>query len=139
MTETSLIDSNARSIQSAVAPERSEEQAAEFEEVMQGDRVFFLQHPDRDWYVRPITPVEVAEGRALGNSVIEDALVLVGELAPGSRVRLIFWDSPPPVEEFKAMQKSVRKEWGVKSTGIKDRLQHSSKGRPRAKGFGQKP
>lgn len=138
MTETSLFDFNARSIQSAAAPERSEEQAAEFEEVMQRDRDFFLQHPERDWYVRPITPVEVAEGRSLGKSVTEDAMVLVGEVAPASRIRLTFWGNElPPVEEFKTMQQQIRKEWGVKSVRLKDRLKHGSLGRPKAKGFGR--
>jgi hypothetical protein len=88
MTETSLFDSNARSIQSAAAPERSEEQAAEFEEVMQRDRDFFLQHPERDWYVRSITPVEVAEGRSLGKSVTEEGASQLCSEQKYSRVSL---------------------------------------------------
>ena len=35
------------------------------------------------------------------------------------------------------MQQQILKEWGVKSVGLKDSLQHGSKGRPKAKGFGK--
>jgi hypothetical protein len=104
---------------------------------MQGDRDFFLQHPDREWYIRSITPVEITEGRSLGKAVTEEAMVLVGEVAPGSRVRLTFWgDELPPIKEFGTMQRHIRQEQGIKSVGLKDRLKDSSKGRPKAKGFG---
>jgi hypothetical protein len=66
MTETFLFDSNARSTQS---PERSGEQVAELEEVMQSDRDFFLQHPERDWYIRSVTSVELAEARSLSKGL----------------------------------------------------------------------
>jgi hypothetical protein len=73
----------------------------------------------------------------LSKAVTEDAMVLVGEVAAGSRVRLTFWgDELPPIEEFKSMQRQIHQEWGVKSVELKDRLKHSSKGRPKAKGFG---
>lgn len=106
---------------------------------MQRDREFFLQHPDRDYYVRPITPVEVLEGQALGKEVHEYVRVLVGEVVPGSRIRLtILDDLPPPIEEFRAIQQQLRHEMGVKAPMLKDRIQHNQKSRSKAKGFGTK-
>lgn len=133
MKETLVFDSNARSTQSATPPERSEEQAAEFEAVMQRDRNFFLAHPERDWYVRPITLIELAEGVSMGNAVTKDALVLVGEVVPGSRIRWTFWDGGlPPVEEFRVMQRQIRQEWGEVSwtqRSTQARQQRSVKGK----------
>jgi hypothetical protein len=109
----------------------------QLEQVMQSDRDFFLQHPEREYYVRPITPVEIFEGQSLGKLVGENARVLVGEIIPGSRVRLtILDDLPPPVKEFRAIQQQIRKEMGSKPSAFKDRLKHSQKSRPKAKGFG---
>jgi hypothetical protein len=135
MTETLFFDATSRSLHSL--SERTDAQAAALEAVMQEDRDFFLQHPDRDWYLRSVTPIEVREARSMGNPVTDDAMVLVGEVAPGSRIRLTFWgDELPPVEEFKSIQQQIRQEWGVKSVGLKDRLKHAGKGRPKAKGIG---
>jgi hypothetical protein len=115
----------------------SPELTEQLEQVMQSDRDFFLQHPEREYYVRLITPVEVLEGQSLGKLVGENARVLVGEIIPGSRVRLtILDDLPPPVKEFRAIQQQIRKEMGGKPPAFKDRLQHSQKSRPKAKGFG---
>jgi hypothetical protein len=137
MTDTVLIDLQTGDRQDSPVSQLSEEWAAQLEQVMEGDREFFLQHPERDYYVRPITPVEVVEGQQLGKAVTTDAFVLVGEIAPGSRVRLTILDGgPPPVEEFKRIQKQVRREMGVKSLGFKERLKQSNKSRSRAKGFG---
>ncbi|MGA7952930.1 MAG: hypothetical protein WCA07_05345 [Gloeobacterales cyanobacterium] len=83
--------------------------------------------------------MEVLEGQALGKQVHEQARVLVGEVVPGSRIRLtILDDLPPPVEEFKAMQQQLRHEMGAKAPTLKDRIQHNQKARPKAKGFGMK-
>ncbi len=106
---------------------------------MQQDRQFFLQHPDCDYYVRPITAVEILEGQALGKPVHDQARVLIGEIVPGSRVRLtILDDLPPPVEQFKAIQQQLRQQMGAKPTTLKDRLKHNAKSRSKPKGFSAK-
>jgi hypothetical protein len=111
---------------------------------MQQDRDFFLQHPETDYYVRPITPAEVMEGQSMGKVVDATARVLVGEVAPGSRVRLtILDDLPPPLDEFRALQQQLRQELGAKPASLRDRLKYNQKSRPkafrpRAQGFGTK-
>lgn len=139
MTHTLLLDpqsgSNQEDFRASLAPDL----AQQLDQVMQGDREFFLQHPDRDYYVRPITPVEILEGQALGKNVHDNARVLVGEVVPGSRIRLtILDDLPPPVEEFKAIQQQIRSQMGVKAPTLKERIQQNQKSRPKAKGFGPK-
>lgn len=139
MTHSLLLGSQSDSPQTAFRANLSPDLAEQFEQVMQRDRSFFLQHPDRDYYVRPITPIEVLEGQALGKTVHEQAQVLVGEVLPGSRVRLtILDDLPPPVEEFRAIQQQIRHELGAKPSTLKDRIQHNQKSRPKPKGFGTK-
>lgn len=113
MTHTLLLDPESGSTQDAPRANLSPDLADQLDQVMQRDRDFFLQHPDRDYYVRPITPVEVLEGQALGKEVHDNARVLVGEVVPGSRIRLtILDDLPPPVEEFRAIQQQLRHEMG---------------------------
>jgi hypothetical protein len=137
MTRTLLLNSPADSANSAIFSTASEELAEQLEQVMQQDRDFFLHHPEQDYYVRPITPVEVAEGRSLGKAVTPEALVLVGEIAPGSRIRLTILDGgEAPVKEFKTMQKQMRKEMGIKAIDLKDKLRKQQKQRPKGKGFG---
>lgn len=139
MTHTLLLDPESGSTQETFRASLAPDLADQFEQVMQRDRTFFLQHPDQDYYVRPITPVEILEGQALGKEVHEQARVLVGEVVPGSRIRLtILDDLPPPVEEFRAIQQQLRHEMGVKAPTLKDRIQHNQKSRPKAKGFGTK-
>ena len=139
MTQTLLLDPDSGSTQEKFHANLPPELAVQLDEVMQRDRTFFLQHPECDYYVRPITPVEVLEGQALGKEVHEQARVLVGEVVPGSRVRLtILDDLPPPIEEFKALQQQMRQEMGAKAPTLKERIQHNQKSRPRAKGFGPK-
>ena len=102
-----------------------------FEQVMEADREFFAQHPDREYYIRPITEPEVVEGRSMGKAVTSDAYVLVGELAPGSRVRLTIMDgSAPPIEEFRTMKRRI-----CKQMGIKPKKPPKQGLRPKAKGF----
>jgi hypothetical protein len=116
---------------SADAPHLSEEWSEQFEQVMQRDREFFLQHPDQDYYLRPITPVEVREGQSLGKEVTLEAQVLVGEVVPGSRIRLTMMEGgSPPVEEFRRIQKQMHQQMG---TPPKRRA-----ARPPAKGFGRR-
>ncbi len=139
MTHTLLLDPQSGSTQEAFHASLAPDLADHFEQVMQRDRNFFLQHPDLDYYVRPITPVEVLEGKALGKVVHDNARVLVGEVIPGSRIRLtILDDLPPPVEEFRAMQQQLRQAMGAKAPTLKDRIQLNQKARPKAKGFGAK-
>lgn len=137
MTHTLLLDPNSGSTLDDTLAHLPKEYEQQLEQVMQQDRDFFLQHPDCDYYVRPITPVEVIEGQAMGKSVNESARVLVGEVVPGSRIRLtILDDLPPPVEEFKALQQQMRKQMGGKSFSLKDRIKRNQKARPQPKGFG---
>ncbi len=118
-------------------PTLSPEWAAQLEAVMQGDRDFFVQHPERDYYVRPITPVEVMEGRAMGRQVDETAEMLVGEVVPGSRVRLtIVSDLDSTIAEFRTIQQQLRREVGGQPATLKDRIKQGQKVRPKAKGFG---
>ncbi len=139
MTHTLLLDPQSGSTQEAFHASLAPDLADQLDQVIQRDRSFFLQHPDRDYYVRPITPVEVLEGQALGKDVHEQARVLVGEVVPGSRIRLTILDHlPPPVEEFRAIQQQLRHEMGTKAPTLKDRIQHNQKSRPKAKGFGTK-
>jgi len=137
MTQTLLFDPESGSTQEAFHASLPPDLAAQLEQVMQRDREFFLQHPECDYYVRSITPVEILEGQALGKETHEQARVLVGEVVPGSRVRLtILDDLPPPIEEFKALQQQMRQEMGAKAPTLKDRIQHNQKPRSKAKGFG---
>lgn len=116
MTHTLLLDPESGSTQETFRASLAPDLADQFEQVMQRDREFFLQHPDQDYYVRPITLVEVLEGQVLGKEVHDNARVLVGEVVPGSRIRLtILDDLPPPVEEFRAMQQQLRHEMGAKA------------------------
>lgn len=139
MTHTLLLDPESGSTQETFRASLAPDLAHQLDQVMQRDRAFFLQHPDLDYYVRLITPVEVLEGQALGKEVHEQAQVLVGEVVPGSRIRLtILDDLPPPVEEFRAIQQQLRQELGAKTPTLKDRIQHNQKSRPKAKGFGAK-
>jgi len=139
MTHTLLLAPQSSSTQETFRASLAPDLADQFEQVMQRDREFLLQHPNLDYYVRPITPVEVLEGQALGKEVHDNARVLVGEVVPGSRIRLtILDDLPPPVEEFRAIQQQLRHEMGAKAPTLKDRIQHNQKARPKAKGFGAK-
>lgn len=139
ITQTLLLDPDTGLSHDVSSASLASESAAELEQVMQRDRDFFLQHPECDYYVRPITPVEIREGQALGKDVDESACVLVGEVVPGNRIRLTCIDGlPPPVEEFRASQQRLRKELGEKTATLKDRLKYNQKARPKAKGFGAK-
>jgi hypothetical protein len=139
MIHALLLDPESGATQDASRANLSPDLAEQLERVMQRDREFFRQHPECDYYVRPITQVEVLEGQALGKEVDEKARVLVGEIVPGSRVRLtILDDLPPPIEEFRAMQQQLRHQMGVKAPALKDRIQYNQKSRPKAKGFGTK-
>jgi hypothetical protein len=139
MTHTLLLDPQLASTQEAFHASLTPDLADQLDQVMQRDRAFFLQHPDQDYYVRPITPVEVLEGQALGKEVHDNARVLVGEVVPGSRIRLtILDDLPPPVEEFRTIQQQLRHEMRAKAPTLKDRIQYNQKARPKAKGFGTK-
>lgn len=97
MTHTLLLDPQSGSTQEAFHASLTLDLADQLDQVLQRDRAFFLQQPDQDYYVRPITPLEVLEGQALGKAVHEQARGLVGEVVPGSRIRLtILADLPPP-------------------------------------------
>lgn len=137
MTYTKLIDPNPGSTQASLKSRVPEEWVEQLEQVMQQDRDFFLQHPDRDYYIRPITPVELVEGKAMGKAPLPQAFVLVGQIAPGSRIRLVFEDERlPPIEEFKQVQQQIRKNLSLTSPTLKTELKQQSKARPKAKGFG---
>lgn len=126
-----LLNSSSGSTPPSAALPLSEEWSEQFEQVMQADRDFFLQHPDQDYYLRPITPVEVREGQSLGKEVTLDAQVLVGEVVPGSRIRLTIMDGgPPPVEEFRRIQTQMHQQMGTPAK--------RSAARPPAKGFGNR-
>jgi len=135
MTDTLLLDPG-----SPHPPQRANlplEAAHQLEQVMEKDRDFFRQHPEQDYYVRSITPVEILEGQALGKPVDDQARVLVGEVAPGSRVRLtILDDLPPPVEEFRKIQRQIRQEMGGKPPTLQEQIKPTQKCRPKPKGFG---
>ena len=137
MTHTLLLDPHSGSTLDNTRAHLPKEYAEQLEQIMQQDRDFFLQHPDCDYYVRPITPVEVLEGRTMGKLVHESARVLVGEVVPGSRIRLtVLDDLPPPVAEFKSLQQQMREQMGGKPSSLKDRIQRHQKARPQPKGFG---
>ncbi|MBE9182447.1 hypothetical protein IQ268_28260 [Oculatella sp. LEGE 06141] len=137
MTDILLVDPDTGSMQTAPHAKLPSEWAEQLEEVMQRDRDFFRQHPEQDYYIRAITPVEVLEGQAMGKVVGEDARVLVGEVIPGNRIRMtILDDLPPPVEEFRAMQQHFRQKLGGKTQALKGRGNPNKKKRPKAKGFG---
>jgi hypothetical protein len=70
MTHTLLLDPESGSTQEAFHASLAPDLADQLDQVMQCDRAFFHQHPDLDYYVRPITPVEVMEGQALGKEVM---------------------------------------------------------------------
>jgi hypothetical protein len=113
-------------------PRLSEAEQAELEAVMEGDRLSFRHHPDQNYYVRPITPIEILEGRSQGKAMSEKFQVLVGKVAPGTRLRLQFLGESPPVEDFKQAKQQIRKT-------MKDALEAlKKKGKKRAagKGFG---
>jgi hypothetical protein len=136
MTHTLLFDLNTGATQDDAHAQLSPQWAEQLEQVMQQDRNFFLQHPETDYYVRPITPAEVMEGQSMGKVVDATARVLVGEVAPGSRVRLTILDDLPPLDEFRALQQQLRQELGAKPATLRDRIKHNQKSRPRAQGFG---
>lgn len=139
MTQTLLFDPDTGLTQASHYATLSSEWAEQLETVMQRDRDFFRQHPECDYYIRPITDVEVLEGQAMGTIVDETARVLVGEIVPGSRVRLtILDDLPPPVEEFRATLQQQRHQRGGKSATLKERIQYNQNSRPKPKGFGTK-
>jgi hypothetical protein len=119
MTHTLLLDPESGSTQEAFHASLAPDLADQLDQVMQCDRAFFHQHPDLDYYVRPITPVEVMEGQALGKEVHDNARVLAGEVVPGSRIRLtILDDLPPLVEEFRAIHQQLRHEMGAKAPTV---------------------
>jgi hypothetical protein len=137
MTHTLLFDPNTGATQDDAHAQLPPEWTDQLEQVMQQDRNFFLQHPETDYYVRNITPAEVIEGQSMGKVVDATARVLVGEVAPGSRVRLtILDDLPPPLDEFRALQQQLRQELRAKPATLKERIKHNQKSRPKAQGFG---
>ena len=70
------------------------------------DASYFKIYSKREYYIRKIDPIEVEEGLNMGQNVNSDAFVLVGQMAPGVRTRLIFTDRDnPPIAEF-TIQKS---------------------------------
>ena len=70
------------------------------------DASYFKIYSKREYYIRKIDPIEVEEGLTMGQNVNLDAFVLVGQMAPGVRTRLIFTDRDnPPIAEF-TIQKS---------------------------------
>lgn len=100
---------------------------AAFERIMQGDRAFFEQRPERDYFIRAITLPEVAEVQSMGGSVRFDASVLVGNIAVGARSRIVFAkDSPPPIAEFREAKQAIVQKMGGKK---------SQKARSTARGF----
>jgi hypothetical protein len=111
MTHTLLLNPQSGSTEEAFHASLTPDLADQLDQVMQRDRSFSLQHPGRDYYVRPITPVEVLEGQALSKQVHEQARVLVGEVISGSRIRLtILDDLSTPSWGVKAMQQQLRHE-----------------------------
>jgi hypothetical protein len=88
MTHTLLFDPNTGATQDDAHVQLPPQWTEQLEQVMQQDRNFFLQHPETDYYVRPITPAEVREGQSMGKAVDAIARVLVGEVA---LPRLAFW------------------------------------------------
>jgi hypothetical protein len=130
MSNSPLLNSLA-GFSSPACPRLSEAEQAELEAVMEGDRLFFLDHPDQDFYVRPIAPIEILEGRSQGTAMREEFQVLVGEVAPGTRLRLQFLGDVPPLEDFKLAKRQIMKT-------MKDAPQALQKGKKRAagKGFG---
>jgi hypothetical protein len=113
-------------------PRLSEAEQAELEAVMEGDRLFFQEHPDQDYYVRPIAAIEILEGRSQGKVMREEFQVLVGEVAPGTRLRLQFLGESPPVKEFKQAKHQIQKT--LKDTP--EPLKKKGKKRAAGKGFG---
>jgi hypothetical protein len=131
MSNSPLLNSLA-GFNSLACPRFSEAEQAELEAVMEGDRQFFLDHPEQDYYVRPITPIELLEGRSQGKAMREDFRVLVGEVAPGARLRLQFLGESLPVEDFKQAKRQIQKTM----KDAPDAFKKKGKKRAAGKGFG---
>lgn len=89
------------------------------------DANYFNIYRKREYYIRKIDPIEVEEGLALGQDVNLDAFVLVGQMAPGARTRLVFTDRDnPPIVEF-MLKKSQFAD--LMPNSFNSRKQHGSK------------
>ena len=65
------------------------------------DASYFKIYSKREYYIRKIDPIEVEEGLNMGQNVNSDAFVIVCQMSPGVRTRLIFTDRDnPPIAEF---------------------------------------
>jgi hypothetical protein len=138
MTFTLPLDLQTKQTASGTLPQLPSELAEEFEAVMERDRQYFLQHPEQDHYFRPITAVEVVEAQLLGRDADQSTQMLVGEVAPGYRMRLAGKDGfPPELEEFRARRQRLRRELLIKPPTLRTRLASAQKRRPK-KGFGKK-
>jgi hypothetical protein len=98
---------------------------------MEGDRLFFQQHPGQDHYVRPIAPIEILEGRSQGKAMSEEFQVLVGEIEPGTRLRLQFLGESPPLEDFQQAKRQIKRNLQNAPKSLK-----KAKKRTTGKGFG---
>jgi len=78
-------------------------------QVLASDREYFAQHPDLDYYIRPITEPEILQGRKLGQDVDATARVLVGSPLLGVRIRLTCMDASIDValREFRASMEAL--------------------------------
>jgi hypothetical protein len=124
--------------QPADATRPTSEWAEALEQVMQQDREVLQKCLTQDYFLRPITPAEIQEAKATGRHLPEDALMLVGEIAPGCRTRLAFTpDEMPPIAEFKALQQQTRQQLGITVNPQKVLIQNSNLARPKPKGFGK--
>ncbi len=80
-------------------------------QVQQRDRAYFKKHPDADYYVRPITSVEILEQQKMGNPDANHLTeMLVGNTGDGLRIRIgMSKGIAYHIDEFREIQKGIRK------------------------------
>jgi len=112
--------------------------AAELESVMAADRKFFIENPDRDYFIRSITPAELSEAKAMGKVANSDSQILVGEIASGCRIRSCFsGNDAASVAEFMVIKKQLQQQLGA-DPSEKFSSSKVQKARPKPEGFGRK-
>lgn len=86
----------------------SRDYAPEHEGLMRADEQWFIDHPDRWWFVRPTHPTE-----PLGpiRGICVDCLVVVVRIAPGVRVRGLIGDASTRRDQRRHARRIRRTYW----------------------------
>lgn len=86
----------------------SEAEVTQLEQVVAQDRIFFEQHPEEQYYLRPISSIEILEAQAMRTSLDADTWMFVGYLGDGARFRRAFPKGEvPPIQEFDQVREEV--------------------------------